>query len=921
MRSSHLLKHFHPVTSLLLAALMLVTAVPFHRGGTAFAFKPDGTQRADPNDITHADITEKALKDLLTKENIIPGVTEINNSMEKAINEIKEANAKTDLGPEYTNAAAHFVDEAFAAGQARLSARFQGLVSALEANKASDARKQLGEALHGIQDFYAHSNWVEMGWQMPNPYLGKFDQTPNLLASVAGPTEPTCIDCPAGVCPCVGNISTPKLTSAYFQNLPHMPNVADTKPEGKCSHGGPLDFSSDRPGTVGINKDSLNCATSPHNYLHQRAAQLAGDHTKEFLRDIKAKVTLKQFKALLGAGTSLAFAIDTTGSMGEEIAGVRQQAIDIVGSRLDTELEPLEYVLVEVNDPNTAVLADTTEAEVFVNAISRLRASGGGDCPELPQSGLLKALEAMDYGGELILFTDASAKDDQLAPNVRALADKKGIKISTAASGSCSPIDPEYYRTATDTGGQVFVISRSEADNLTPLVDFLSRPNAVDVLAVSDTLAGAAKTYSVPVDSTMKRVTFSISGTANVVVRRPDGSVVQPTDAGVKAVILGQGRIFSVAAPPAGPWEVTANGSGNLSVRVTGESPLNLSAFNFVEAAGWPGHEGHTPIAGLPLAANATKIDAQLVGGPGLTAQFELRAADGTLVRTLALPEIPRPIAGLSREFFGNLETPAAPFLVYVKGVDASGKPYQRLRPGVVKPQTVKLIAPALLSLSVAQAATYTFQVQNLGPAATFALSVSDDHGFVVNFSPSTIALAQGQTGDVTVRLLAPAGTSDGTTFNLTLSARNPSNLDAGNFALVPGSVSANRPPDAGQARPSIATLWPPNHDLIAVNIQGVTDPDGDPVTIRVTRVMQDEATNDKGDGNMCPDASGVGTAAAQLRAERSGKGNGRVYTIFFEATDGRGGSTLGSVRVSVPHDQDGRALDDGPLIDATACP
>ncbi|HEX8178042.1 MAG TPA: hypothetical protein VF525_00725 [Pyrinomonadaceae bacterium] len=903
---------------------MLVTAVPYHRGGQALAFKPDATQRADPNDITHVDITEKAIKDLLTKENIIPGVTEVNNSMEKAINEIKEANAKTDLGPELANQAAHFDNEAFAEGQARLNDRFQHLVSDLEANQASEARKKLGQALHAIQDFYSHSNWVEMGWQMTNPYLGKFDQTANLLASAAGKLEPTCADCPVGVCPCVGNISTPKLTSGYFQflpTIPYLPPPSDAKHPGKCSHGGPGDRSVDTPGTLGINKDSLNCNVSPHNYLHQRATQLAGDHTKEFLRDIKAKVTLKQFKALLGAGTSLAFAIDTTGSMGQEIAGVRQQAIDIVGSRLDTELEPLEYVLVEVNDPFTAVQADTPDATVFVNAISRLRASGGGDCPELPQSGLLKALQAMDYGGELILFTDASARDDELAPNVRALADEKGIKISTAASGSCSPIDPEYYRTATDTGGQVFVISRSEADNLTPLVDFLVRPNAVDVLAVSDALVGTAKTYSVPVDSTMKRVTFSISGTANVVVRRPDGSVVQPTDVGVRAVILGQGRIFSVTAPPPGTWEVTVNGSGNLSVRVSGESPLNLSAFNFVEPAGWPGHEGHASIAGLPLAASATKIDAQLVGGPGLTAQFELRAADGTLVRPLALTELPRPLAGLSREFFGSIETPAAPFLVYVRGVDASGKPYQRLRPGVIKPQTVKLITPALPGLSIAQSSTYTFQVQNLGPAATFALSVTDDHGFVVNFSPGNIALAQNQTGDVTVRLLAPAGVNDGTTFNLTLSARNPSNPDAGNFALVPGHVSANRPPDVSQARPSVAALWPPNHDLIAVSIQGVTDADGDPVTIRVTRVMQDEATNDKGDGDKCPDASGVGTASAQLRAERSGKGNGRFYTIFFEATDGRGGSTPGSVRVSVPHEQDGQAIEDGASFDATSCP
>jgi hypothetical protein len=38
------------------------------------------------------------------------------------------------------------------------------------------------------------------------------------------------------------------------------------------------------------------------------------------------------------------------------------------------------------------------------------------------------------------------------------------------------------------------------------------------------------------------------------------------------------------------------------------------------------------------------------------------------------------------------------------------------------------------------------------------------------------------------------------------------------------------------------------------------------------------------------------------LRAERSGKGNGRVYQVDFTADDGQGGSCTGSVNVGVPH-------------------
>jgi hypothetical protein len=50
------------------------------------------------------------------------------------------------------------------------------------------------------------------------------------------------------------------------------------------------------------------------------------------------------------------------------------------------------------------------------------------------------------------------------------------------------------------------------------------------------------------------------------------------------------------------------------------------------------------------------------------------------------------------------------------------------------------------------------------------------------------------------------------------------------------------------------------------------------------------------------------------LRAERSGKWNGRVYHIYFTATDSQG-SASGEVTVSVPRDKKGVAIDDGDLF------
>lgn len=142
--------------------------------------------------------------------------------------------------------------------------------------------------------------------------------------------------------------------------------------------------------------------------------------------------------------------------------------------------------------------------------------------------------------------------------------------------------------------------------------------------------------------------------------------------------------------------------------------------------------------------------------------------------------------------------------------------------------------------------------------------------------------------------------------------------IDYANGAIV--VTPDNRPPDCTNAAPTVASLWPPDHSLMPVAIQGITDADGDPVGVTITSISQDEPLDAPGSGNTCPDAAGVGTATAQLRAERTGNGDGRVYHIGFVARDGRGGECQSQVTVCVPHDQGHGAScgDQGGSFDAT---
>ena len=128
-------------------------------------------------------------------------------------------------------------------------------------------------------------------------------------------------------------------------------------------------------------------------------------------------------------------------------------------------------------------------------------------------------------------------------------------------------------------------------------------------------------------------------------------------------------------------------------------------------------------------------------------------------------------------------------------------------------------------------------------------------------------------------------------------------------------STSPNQLPDCSNAAPSESILWPPNHQFVAVEVVGVTDPDGDPITITIDSIHQDQAVDAKGSGKTSPDGQGVGTPTAEVRAERVGRGNGRVYHISFTADDGNGGSCTGEVLVSVPKSQGKKGVFDSTVV------
>ena len=72
----------------------------------------------------------------------------------------------------------------------------------------------------------------------------------------------------------------------------------------------------------------------------------------------------------------------------------------------------------------------------------------------------------------------------------------------------------------------------------------------------------------------------------------------------------------------------------------------------------------------------------------------------------------------------------------------------------------------------------------------------------------------------------------------------------------------------------------------------------------RIVSIESNEGADARGAGRTGPDWEITGDLSAMLRAERSGSGRGRVYTILVACSDDSGNTAVESVSVLVPHDR-----------------
>ncbi len=227
----------------------------------------------------------------------------------------------------------------------------------------------------------------------------------------------------------------------------------------------------------------------------------------------------------------------------------------------------------------------------------------------------------------------------------------------------------------------------------------------------------------------------------------------------------------------------------------------------------------------------------------------------------------------------------------------------------------------------------YTFsRTGPTGSALTVNFSVGGSASFpadytqsgATTFTPPTATVTFGvgsSTATVTVTPLTDCTVEGSETVDFTVQpgtgygVGSPSSA-SGTITNVPDST----PPTITLIPNVNMTLWPPNHQYESIAVTDFVasasdncDPSVNLSSVYILKITSDEPENGGGDGNTLNDiVIGATCKTAQLRAERAGNGNGRVYSITFKVQDSFGNFTTATTTVTVRKSPNQPAVDSG---------
>ncbi|XP_031140397.1 von Willebrand factor A domain-containing protein 7 isoform X1 [Sander lucioperca] len=708
-----------------------------------------------------------------------------------ALQEIYNQNGLVDR--DFINSAPHhFNSEAFLEGRALITEGMAAIKANIRKQNFQAARETLGRVLHTLQDFYSHSNWVELGYK--EPYINLI--RPDLpLEDLADVNTPTCKDCPSGTCTnsiLSSILQERKLTSGY------MGIFSAAKPKGKCSHGGATDLTSTTVPRGGISKDERR---SDNVALHNVAVNAATEASLQLLQDIRLAAGDDEFLRMMGIARSsvVCFVIDTTGSMADDIAEARATVNEIIDSKKGTQDEPSEYILVPFNDPAFGPPFKTTDPNKMKEEVAKLTATGGGDVPEMCLSGLQLALTNAPASSNIYVFTDATAKDITLKDTIVALirSSKSTVSFLISAGGgrrrrslSAASSFEDYIELALASGGQAIQVSKAQLPEATDVIIDTSTSALVTVLQRARN-PGKQETFPFMLDESLKNITVYLTGTSiSFILTNPAGVSQSSNEAtgklGTIKTVGNLRRIRFNADIQTGTWKININSNQPYTLKVTGQSTITF-IYEFVERFGGP-HPGYAVLSGRPQAGQPATLMLSVMGRKGPSS---MTIGNVALV-TVSGPET---VINSTTTDMGNGEilatvdvVPEGEFVVSLKGTDKeSNSEFQRQSTTQMSISKVNIQAVVDRSVEPGKAFTLPFSVMTQGSGGQYSISARNDRNFLMNY-PTSLTLTTGQYANTTITITPPADTSSGTDVTLTLDAKSSDGIDS-NYVVLRLSV------------------------------------------------------------------------------------------------------------------------------------
>ncbi|MBN1996075.1 VWA domain-containing protein, partial [candidate division KSB1 bacterium] len=287
-------------------------------------------------------------------------------------------------------------------------------------------------------------------------------------------------------------------------------------------------------------------------------AGLGADHfsVQENSTD-QSPILVEEMGKSSGARADIAFVFDVTGSMGDEITGLKERAIRFAES-LATKGVDYRLALVTFNDEVSEVHDFTDDVNEFKAWIDGLRASGGGDSKENALEGLARAVR-LSYRSTTqriaILITDADYHEAGETGNgtttyttltVINLLNEYGIVLNVVG-----PDMEQFHQLADNTSGLFYDITGDFGSIVDDIGTFLSTQYVITY------------TSSNPVpDATLRQVLLTVDNMDNGGCDR--GSYY-----------IGTSRLFM------SPYKVIGIVNKSFTIDVYVESVLNLGLCNF----------------------------------------------------------------------------------------------------------------------------------------------------------------------------------------------------------------------------------------------------------------------------------------------------------------------------------------------------